>query len=337
MALHAGSPDRPLLALRSVRYGPPMLNRGPLARILRATLPFLPAIAALTTAAFAQEPFRVVTYNVENYLVRPTETRKVKPEASRAMVVKGLVALKPDVLALQEIGDTDSLAELQGRLKAAGLDLPHSEHVRGYDTNIFVAVLSRFPIVARHPHTNESYLVNGRRFRTSRAIAEVEIEPRPGYRFSLLTTHLKSKRAIADGDEAEMRTQEAMILREKLDALLQKADANLVVCGDFNDTRDTPAIRAILGKGNKSLIDTRPAERNGDSAPSENPKWDPRRVTWTHYYGKEDSYSRLDYLLVSRGLAREWRKEGTYILVMPDWGVASDHRPLVAEFIPADK
>jgi endonuclease/exonuclease/phosphatase family metal-dependent hydrolase len=298
----------------------------------------MPIVAGFLSSLLAQDPFRVVTYNVENYLVRPTDTRKVKPEPSRAMVVKSLIALKPDVLALQEIGDVDSLAELQGRLKAAGLDLPHTEHVRGYDTNIFVAVLSRFPIVSKHPHTNESYLLNGRRFRTSRAIAEVEIEPRPGYRFSLLTTHLKSKRAVADGDEAEMRTQEAMILREKLDALLQqKSDANFVVCGDFNDTRDTPAIRAVMGRGNKSLMDTRPAERNGDTAPSENPNWDPRRVTWTHYYGKEDSYSRLDYILVSRGMAREWRKEGTYILTLPDWGVASDHRPLVAEFLPADK
>lgn len=315
-----------------------MLKPNPAVRILKNVFPLLPVAAALLSSVLAQDPFRVVTYNVENYLVRPTETRKIKPEPSRAMVVKGLVALKPDVLALQEIGDVDSLAELQGRLKAAGLDLPHAEHVRGFDTNIFVAVLSRFPIVSRHPHTNESYLLNGRRFRTSRAIAEVEIEPRPGYRFSLLTTHLKSKRAVADGDEAEMRTQEAMILREKLDALLQqKPDANFVVCGDFNDTRDTPAIRAVMGRGNKSLMDTRPSERNGDTAPSENPNWDPRRVTWTHYYGKEDSYSRLDYILVSRGMAREWRKEGTYILTLSDWGVASDHRPLVAEFVPVDK
>lgn len=314
-----------------------MLFRGFSGRTIIASLRILPVVVAAFSTALAQTPFRVVTYNVENYLIQPTGTRKAKPEASRAMVVKGLVALKPDVLALQEIGDTDSLAELQGRLKAAGLDLPHSEHVRGYDTNIFVAVLSRFPFVSRHPHTNESYLLNGRRFRGSRAIAEVEIEPLPGYRFSLLTTHLKSKRAIADADEAEMRNQEAILLREKIDILLQKPDANFVVCGDFNDTRDTPAIRTVLGRGNKSLMDTRPSERNGDTAPSENPSWDPRRITWTHYYGKEDSYSRLDYLMVSRGMAREWRNEGTYILVMPDWGVASDHRPLVAEFLPVDK
>lgn len=297
----------------------------------------LSILALGCSLALAQEPFRVVTYNVENYLVRPTESRKVKPEASRAMVVKGLVALKPDVLALQEMGDLDSLAELQQRLKAAGLNLPHSEHVRGFDTNIFVAVLSRFPIVSRSSHTNDSYVLNGRRFRSSRGIAQVELEPHPGYRFSILTTHLKSKRTIAEADEAEMRTQEALLLREKLDALLQNPNANFVVCGDFNDTRDTPAIRAIMGKGNKSLMDTRPAERNGDTVPSENPNWDPRRVTWTHYYGKEDSYSRFDYILVSRGMAREWRKEGTYILTMADWGLASDHRPLVAEFLPVDR
>jgi endonuclease/exonuclease/phosphatase family metal-dependent hydrolase len=306
----------------------------------------LKALALLTlfvTARFhsqlhAQNPFRVVTYNLENYLVQPSGTRSIKPVGSRLKIVEGLVRLNPDVLALQEIGNTNSLSELQARLKDAGLDLPHAEHVRGFDTNIFVAVLSRHPIVRRQPHTNVSYLLNGRRFRTSRGIAEVEIEVGRNYRFTLLTTHLKSKRTSAAADESEMRLQEARILRERIDALLQRnPDANIVVCGDFNDTRDADPIRAITGRGVRGLVDTRPAERNGDQAPSDNPSWDPRRITWTHYYGREDSYSRIDYIFLSRGMAREWEPRGTYLLTLPDWGVASDHRPLVAEFLPVDR
>ena len=63
----------------------------------------------------------------------------------------------------------------------------------------------------------------------------------------------------------------------------------------------------------------------------------PRNITWTHYYAVEDTYSRLDYILLSSAMAREWIKEETYILTLPDWGVASDHRPLVATFEAEDK
>ncbi len=55
-------------------------------------------------------------------------------------------------------------------------------------------------------------------------------------------------------------------------------------------------------------------------------------MTWTDYYAKEDSYSRVDYILLGRGMREHWRKEETYILTLPNWGLASDHRPLVAAF-----
>jgi hypothetical protein len=77
--------------------------------------------------------------------------------------------------------------------------------------------------------------------------------------------------------------------------------------------------------------------RNGDNAPSPNPAWEPRNVTWTHYYGKEDTYSRIDFLLISPGLAREWLANETYVLTLPNWGVGSDHRPIMATFEAADK
>jgi endonuclease/exonuclease/phosphatase family metal-dependent hydrolase len=278
--------------------------------------------------------FKVATYNVENYLVERSGTRAPKPEAARRKVTETLASLRPDVVALQEIGPTNALIELQSRLRQAGLDLPHWEHVSGYDTNIFVAVLSRFPITARRSHAQESFLLEGRRFRTSRGLLEVDLEVSPSYRFTLFSAHLKSKRTIGAADQAEMREQEARALRRLVEArLAADPKANVLVCGDFNDTKDSPALKALLGRsGNRSLFDTRPVERNGDQAASENPRWDPRHVSWTHFYGKEDTYSRLDYILLSTGMAREWRREGSYLPTLPDWGVASDHRPVLCEF-----
>ena len=85
-------------------------------------------------------------------------------------------------------------------------------------------------------------------------------------------------------------------------------------------------------------MDTRPTERNGDNQPNPaNPRWFPRDVAWTHYYGKEDSYSRIDYLLASPGMAREWVKEETYIPTLANWGIGSDHRPVVATFHAENK
>lgn len=291
--------------------------------------------------ARAAEPatrFTVATYNLENYLDVVAPGRVLKPADAKAKIREVLTGIRPDVLAVQEIGRESALLELRAGLQEAGLDYPHWEHVRGYDTNIFVAVLSRFPIVARRPHTNENFLLQGRRFQVSRGFAEVDIRVNDRYTFTLFTAHLKSRRVVEYGDEAELRTQEALKLRALIDARLQaNPQANLVVLGDFNDTKDTPAVTTLIGQGAGKLVDTRPAERNGDTAPPPNPRWDPRNVTWTHFYGKEDSYQRIDYLLLSSGMAREWDKEASYLPTVPNWGVGSDHRPVVAGFVATDR
>jgi endonuclease/exonuclease/phosphatase family metal-dependent hydrolase len=302
---------------------------------LRVRFQFILLLAALSgSPAFAADTFRVATYNVENYLDQPTESRpQPKSAAAKAKVRESIRALNPDVIALEEMGGLNALMELRGSLKSEGLDFPYWELVSGEDTNVHVAVLSKLPIVARRPHTNEVFLLNGRRFRVGRGFAELDLRAGPDFTFTIIAAHLKSRRPVPEANETDQRLQEAKMLRRLVDKdLVANPNARLVVLGDFNDVKDSDSTKEIIGRGRYKLVDTRPAERNGDNAPSANAWFPPRDVTWTHYYGKEDTYSRIDYILVSPAMARAWDKAGTYVLTQPNWGVASDHRPIVATF-----
>jgi endonuclease/exonuclease/phosphatase family metal-dependent hydrolase len=237
------------------------------------------------------------------------------------------------VIALEEMGTTNALLELRVSLKTDGLDFPFWEHVTGADTNIHVAVLSRFPIVARHPHTNEEFLLDGKRFRVERGFAEVEIQAATNFTFTLIAAHLKSKLATPNADQAEERLGEGRVLRGIIDDHFKaNPNAKLIILGDFNDTKDSDAIKAIIGRGKFKLADTRPTERNGDNAFTENIYHEPRDVTWTYFYGLDDTYSRIDYILLSPAMARGWVTNETYALTIPNWGIGSDHRPIIATF-----
>ena len=285
----------------------------------------------------AAETFRVATYNVQNYIEERSGTRPAKSEAAKAKVRESIRATKADVIALQEMGGTNALLELRASLKRDGCDFPFWEHISAWDTNIHVAVLSKFPILARRPHTNDSFVLLAKQYHVRRGFAEVDIQVTTNYSFTLITAHLKSRLPVYEANEAELRTEEAKILREKIDTCFAtNVNVNLVVLGDFNDTPDTRSTRAVIGRKH-ALIDTRPAERNGDDQPNENPRYPPPKITWTHYYGKEDRYSRIDYILLSRGLAHEWRTNETFIPTVPNWGVGSDHRPIVATFWAQDR
>jgi endonuclease/exonuclease/phosphatase family metal-dependent hydrolase len=271
---------------------------------------------------------------LDNYLDAPAGTRHAKSEESKTKVRESILAIKPDVLAIEEMGSLTALQELRGSLKTQGLDFPNWEYLCGFDTNIHVAILSKFPFTSVRPQTNDYFLLNGKRFRVSRGFAIVDVQVNTNYSFTLIAAHLKSKRPIPAADEAELRHEEAKVLREKInEALAANPNVNLVVLGDLNDYKDSSSIKEVIGKGKHKLVDTRPAERNGD-----NPVriLDARKVTWTHYFAKEDVYSRLDYILLSPAMAREWVANETYVLALPNWGEASDHRPVVATFEAQD-
>jgi endonuclease/exonuclease/phosphatase family metal-dependent hydrolase len=291
-------------------------------------------IAALISASAFAGTFRVATYNVENYLDQPTESRPhVKTPEAKVEIRESIKAVNPDVIALEEMGTTNALLELRASLKADGLDFPFWEYIQGFDTNIHVAVLSKFPIVARRPHTNEFFLLDGKRFAVKRGFAEVDIQAAPDFTFTLIAAHLKSHLVTPEADEAEERLSEARVLRGIIDTRLGKnPNARLIVLGDFNDTKDSDSTKEIIGHGKFRLTDTRPAERNGDNAPGEPPYFEPRNVTWTYFFGSKDTYSRIDYILISPAMKNFWRADETFVPKIPNWGVGSDHRPIVATF-----
>jgi endonuclease/exonuclease/phosphatase family metal-dependent hydrolase len=316
-----------------------MGGRHILGRRIVLLLAFLAFLACgLAASSMAAETFRVATYNLENYLLQPAGTRPGKSAEGRAKIRESIRATGADIIALQEIGGRPALEELRAALRREGCDYPHWEIVFGPDTNIQVAVLSRLPIVARRPQTNEAFLLFGRRFRVSRGFLEIDVQAGPRYSFTLITAHLKSRRPVPEADEAELREQEALVLREKIDARLRgRPNANLIVLGDLNDVQDARSTRAVIGRGRAGLVDCRPAERNGDREANPNPKFPPRQITWTHHFGKEDTFSRIDFILLSRGMAREWRQDETFIVALPNWGTGSDHRPLVATLVAEDR
>ena len=172
---------------------------------------------------------------------------------------------------------------------------PNEEFVEGPDPVINLAVLSRFPLRGT-AHNNVQFLLGRRRLLVSRGFAEVQVRVAPRYSFTLINAHLKSKRPVPHADEATLRLAEAEALRKIVEQRLAASpNLNLIVVGDLNDAPDTRPVKAVIGRGKRKLVDLRPFERNGDKAPSTN-RYLPRRVTWTTYYGRDDSFSRFDYL-----------------------------------------
>src|SRR4029079_1490374 len=148
------------------------------------------------------------TYNLENYLDAPIPGRMSKSPEAKVQVQESILRVQPDVAALEELGGKSALVELQGSLKERGLDLPYWEIVSAADTNIHLGVPSKFPFLASHPHTNESFLLNGRRFHLSRGFAELDFVLKSGYRFSVIAAHLKSKRLDAAAEDREIHSEE---------------------------------------------------------------------------------------------------------------------------------
>jgi endonuclease/exonuclease/phosphatase family metal-dependent hydrolase len=264
--------------------------------------------------------FRVATFNLENYLDATAKKGCAKSPESKAKIRETIWAINPDVIALQEIGSTDTLLELRASLAAEKFDFPHWEYVSGADTDLHVAILSKFPFGARRPHTEDSYTLNGQAFRVRRGFADVVVRVNSRFSFTLFAAHLKSKNENAEAGADALRLEEARLLRDKIEARMKKTpDARILVCGDFNDAKNSRVVRSIAGVGKGRLIDTRPVDKTG-------------KVAWTNYYEDMARHERIDYVLMSPAMAECYLPEKSGLCEISGWRLASDHRPVVAAF-----
>ncbi|HRZ11131.1 MAG TPA: endonuclease/exonuclease/phosphatase family protein [Kiritimatiellia bacterium] len=272
-------------------------------------------------AAAADETFSVMSFNLHLYgLADRTGTGRLepKPDEERAAVVAVIARERPDILAVQEIGDPSVLAEFRDALARAGLDYPHAEYLQRGQSELNLAVLSRFPITDRQPHVDDQYTLGQAEVLVLRGFLDVEIEVGPEYRFRLLGAHLKSKVFHALG-QTEMRRNEARLLNKHIRGYLKdRPDINLLVVGDFNDTPASAALREVMGSQQQYARDLRPPDEVGD--------------VWTYFSPGDDNYSRIDYMLASEGMWPETVVERTRAIRHPLGALASDHRAILGVF-----
>lgn len=282
------------------------------------------AALVLGAAAARAETLAIATYNVENYgpANRMTEAgfRRdyPKPEAQKEALRRVIRDLRADVLVLQEMGGPAYLEELRRDLRSEGRDYPHAALATAGDPERRLAVLSLRPLLAVVTHDDLSFPYLGGRETVKRALLEVTIATSAG-ELTLFALHLKSRFTERPEDplSGQRRAAEATAIRDRiLRRFPVPAAARFAVLGDCNDGRTSRALAFLQRRGRTGIAVLLPAA-------------DSRGEVWSHAYRREETYSRVDQILVSPGLLPFVPAGAARIYDGPGVGAASDHRPVV--------
>jgi len=283
----------------------------------------LPVLLIVIWSGGRAESLTLATYNIENYgpANRVTEAgyRKdyPKPEGEKQALRTVLRALNADVLVLQEMGGQLYLDELRRDLGAEGLNYPHAVLLAGDDADRHVALLSKRPLTAVRQHTDLEIRYFGQKERVRRGLLEVRLEV-AGHELTVFGLHLKSRYTDRPDDPLSgiRRAAEATAVRDRV--LQRCADptvASFVVLGDCNDDKNSKALGFLQQRGKTKIAELLPAT-------------DSRGETWTHAFRKNDTYTRVDHVLVSAALRPAVRGGEARIYDGASWREASDHRPV---------
>jgi endonuclease/exonuclease/phosphatase family metal-dependent hydrolase len=273
--------------------------------------------------ALQAETLTLATYNLENYGSADRMTAAgyrpdyPKPEAEKRalrVVVRGLNA---DVLVVQEMGSMAHLEEFRRDLRADGFAYPHFAVAEAADTERRVAILSRRPLRAVTTHTDLSFSYFGAKEVVKRGLLEASFATSAG-EITVFAIHLKSRFTERPDDplSAARRAGEATAIRDRvLRRFPDPTAARFVILGDCNDGRTSRTLAFLQKRGKTEITRLLPAA-------------DSRGEVWTHAFRREDSYSRVDQILVSPGLMEFVDASRAHIYDGDGVREASDHRPV---------
>lgn len=271
--------------------------------------------------------FSVMTYNLGRYGYHDRtgdgQANNFKPDTEQEAVLAIITDVQPDILAIQEIGGPLVFADFREALAAAGLDYTFAELLQRDQSEMNLAVLSRYPFVSVVKHTNDTFSIGGESaVPVKRGFLEVDIAISPTYTFRLINAQLKSKTYHPLG-HTEMRRSEARLLNNHVrSALRQSPRLNLLVVGDMNDHVRAAPLRTLMGANQEYLIDVRPRDSYGE--------------LWTFFDDEAEAYLRFDYMLLSPYMMPELIPARTKVVRHPLQAESGARRPLVAVFQSRD-
>ena len=282
-------------------------------------LPFLLACAF----ALRAETLRIATYNVENYgpadrmTAEGYRTNYPKPEAEKRALRTVIRGLNADVLVLQEMGTQAHLDELRRDLKTDGIDYPHGALASAADGDRRVAIMSKRPLKGVTTHTDLQFPYFGARETVKRGLLEATVTTSAG-ELTIFGVHMKSRFTDRPDDPMSTlrRAGEATAIRDRiLKRFPAPAAGRFVLLGDCNDSRTSKPL-AFLQKRGKTAITV--LLHGADS----------RGELWSHAWRREESYSRVDQILVSPALLPAVNDKAARIYDGDGVREASDHRPV---------
>jgi endonuclease/exonuclease/phosphatase family metal-dependent hydrolase len=292
-------------------------------RIRRCPLGFVVFGLLLCFGRGRAETLTIATYNVENYGLADRMTEAgyrqdyPKPEPEKRALRNVIRALGADVLVLQEMGDRPYLDELRRDLNSERCEYAFAEIARAADADRHLAILARRPLKSVTTHTDLQFTYFGAKETVKRGLLEATVASEAGD-FTVFVVHLKSRYADRPDDpmSAMRRAGEATAIRDRvLKRFPHPATARFIVLGDCNDSRTSRALGFLQKRGKTEITLLLPAP-------------DSRGETWTHAWRKEDSYSRVDHILVSPGLIGAVKDRTARIYDGDGVRDASDHRPV---------
>jgi endonuclease/exonuclease/phosphatase family metal-dependent hydrolase len=252
---------------------------------------------------------RLMSWNVQGLSQRP-DRQKALGDTLREV--------DADVVSLQEV---PSKAGLDSMLKQEGLAETYP-HRRFFKTNDeqgenHLAVLSKHPIAESRSNKDKNFKVDGahRPFQFTRDVAEVKIEL-GGYPLRVYNTHLKANPQIPrhDPDFARkkaftdaIRHGEGRAFKDIIKTNLKRSPSeHFAITMDANAVPTDPVVRSLT-QGFAAAHDPLANQPEAHSHPS--------------------SRRRLDYVLVSEGLAQKY--VDAQVVDTPKTRLASDHNPTV--------